>query len=668
MAGRNANSTDEEFYDFNRSVTRHRLVSQDSYSEEKEEEEIANNLNAEDTKETSQIQDDDDDGEDHDLDEARENDPQRALDRLRRRREARDRFDAKVRRGLEGVKAKAALVSVVYIFAVILAMVCGALVVDRSMEESGDLFLWAFAAGVVVALVATALLLGDTRANGGEVDSDDDESKEPLKSILGPEGMDTEHESADTCCDCLGDALVYLLQINQNALKVLVMLWAGFIVSIAIRQVQELPATAVEANGLLTAAFGFAVVALGFVLMDFIVYCFYHDEIGLVRGMRSTESPFEEITDTAEVIMEMPNMHVFADENRAYLRAATPRFYFFVNPLANKGLLFAVVCSDVAGLLLLSKVLVGVSLRREDLVVLVLLFANAVIWELLSCSASLFESYEAREAMAELSEAEFEVEEKLISTTSWLRTTFQSYADMHSLIIGLLVIPLITTLSLLSTGQIEHDDLLLVLVPFAGLFGVGVLLECWSFRLLSCCSVLLSLSAFISGHLRLCHLFPRILSTLYAAALIVIELEAPEAGSGVPPYVHIIHAVYLFVPLLLRFVLDISRSRGLTRTVKGGMEKNEVDFSGRSLTGADILSITQALGTSPSEQEHLALRFQDVYPSLSALRLLTHSLKHQKKTGGIFLDVSLNHIGVKGAKNLGRFLKSSKSSRVRGLG
>lgn len=640
---------EEEFYDFTKAVTRHRLVSQDSYSEEKEEEVEAA-----------------EEGEVAEGGEAQQGD-------TIGRRAARERYLARVRRRVEFVQERPRLLVCIYCISLVVSVVGG--VILATDISPAVVVVGVSSAAILLATLSATLLLGDTRAEFGEVREEDDDSKEPLKSFIGPEGIKSDKEiSGDSCCACLLDTFGYLLRINHNAVRLLVLL-ASFLILVFAAEAASTPAplpnsTLLSSSDSATAAVTWSILlaALAMVcsLLDMLVYCLRHEEIELVRSMRSTESAFDEITDTAEVISENPEMQVFADDSRAFLRAAEPAFFLLLYPISKHALLCAILLSDLSGALLLSRALVGVELETRDILVFVLMGMNATMWELLCGFSRLFESFSARQPMAQLSEPDFDKEEKLIMKSVGLLSRVQVLSTFQGLISGLLSIPLVVFLSLYASGQIEASSLLIVLSPFLAFGAAGILLESWS--LCRCCLPLLRLSGCTLGYVRAWQMCPRVLATIWTIFLAVAEPLIEEINTEVPFLVYVVLAAYLLIQLCIRILSDFYRGRGLAKTIIDGKDNNTVDFSGRSLVASDLLCIGRYIGTTPAENEHLAVRLQDVYPKCFALTALLHGLARHKNAGGLFLDLSLNHIGVSGAKKVGIFLQRYASNRVRGLG
>ena len=191
--------------------------------------------------------------------------------------------------------------------------------------------------------------------------------------------------------------------------------------------------------------------------------------------------------------------------------------------------------------------------------------------------ANLFESFATRVRLRENEEGtpERKKAEKALASAAALRTSLRRKANVQTVVTGLVVIPFVIATTLHVGSNVENEELVVLIVPFLLLACVSLVLASSDFGCgtsVSSDSLLLKASGCMFGYVRVVQLSPRLLAGTWGIVLGHTDIIVIRTGSGVDlDAQHLIfdlYAVYMFVPLCVRFLSDAVRCLGLRSTIR----------------------------------------------------------------------------------------------------
>ena len=351
------------------------------------------------------------------------------------------------------------------------------------------------------------------------------------------------------------------------------------------------------------------------------------------------------------------------------IRADEYVFRCFFYRVYNVAFILALILSDLADILLLSRSAVVMQFETKDLLLFVFLLANVLVSEVFTGVANLFESFATQVRLSEMEYEEREKAEKELASAAALRTSLRRKVNAQTIVTGLVVIPLVVAISLYVGSSMTAEDVCAIVISFLLLGCVNLLLASADFGFCGTSAApdswLVKASGCMLANVRVVQLSPRMLAGMWGIALghsdIIVIRTGVGAGAdrGVQRLIFDLYAIYMFVPLCIRLVSDVLRCRGLRSTTQ-----RHGDFEGRALTDTDFLCIGRYAGirrNGPSERE-VVLKY--TYPTRESLSLLCYGLSTWKAKDiedRVHVELHSNDIGARGAKILSDLLATNSS-------
>ena len=291
------------------------------------------------------------------------------------------------------------------------------------------------------------------------------------------------------------------------------------------------------------------------------------------------------------------------DEEEALERARAIRsdrchFRNLVFPTYDKAFIAALILSDLADILLLSRSAVVLQFEAKDLIIFVFLLSNVLVSEIFTGVANLFESLATPQARGQslLDYAiEHEEQKHAAAAAAALREGLRRKANAQTAITGLVVIPLVLATTLYTGSSVTINEVFVIVTPCLLLACVNLVLE--SVELIGCVSVahdslLVKATGCMFAYVRVVQLSPRLLAGVWAVVLgytdvIVIRTGiGADADADVQRLIFDLYTVYMLLPLGVRCLSDVFRCLGLLSTVR-----KTGNYFGRALTDTDFLCI-----------------------------------------------------------------------------
>ena len=631
--------------------------------------------------------------------------------------------------------------TVLYICCLLLAATFGALVFffdDNDADNRDEVWVACFGAVTLLALLAAALLLVEPEDE--DDDDDDDEYEDESLALLAatlllvePEDEDDDDdddeyedesddakEEVDKSGPCKAwlserlDALANVLKANHNANRLFVVLEVVFDLLFAEMNLRRSGVGTPEYNVSLTAMIA-AGLALGFTLVDIALYYGYEEEIKYIRTLRSTEPLWDTVRARAEYAErrvaerrnedEVRNRSIEASErereDEVRIRSDRCHFRYLIYPTYNYAFIAALILSDLADILLLSRSAVVLQFEAKDLIIFVFLLSNVLVSEIFTGVANLFESLATQERLSEITDHdERKKKEKELAAAAALRTSLRRKANAQTAITGLVVIPLVLATTLYAGSTITVEEVFVIVTPCLLLACANLVLE--SVEFIGCVSVahdsfLVKATGCMFAGVRVVQLIPRLLAGAWAVVLGYTDVIAirtrlgTDADANVQRLIFDLYTVYMLLPLGVRILSDVFRCLGLLSTIR----KNG-DFEGRALTDTDFLCIGRYAGIArlerraaranssgsgdddergEEERGNRVIRLVATFPTRMSLTLLCYGLTTWEATrrgdgprdeveqsgNPVQLNLNSNLIGLRGAKLLAEALAATST-------
>ena len=545
----------------------------------------------------------------------------------------------------------------------------------------------------------------DTASQREPFDGDEDATESDDESDF--QGASEAEKENGSCNDWFSqklDALANVLKANHNANRLFVVLEAVFDLMFAEKNLRRSVAGSPEYNISLSAIIA-AGMALGCTLVDIALFYRHEKKIKYIRALRSTEPLWEmaraEAARAEEASERDKEEEASVTEEEAEERDTAKRAYgcHFLNliyPTYNYAFIAALILSDLADILLLSRSAVVLQFEAKDVIIFVFLLSNVLVSEIFTGVANLFESFATQERLSEIDDSdERERKEKKLASAAALRTSLRRKANAQTAISGLVVIPLVLAITLYAGSSVTTEEVYVIVTPCLLLACMNLVLE--SVEFISCDSVahdslLIKATGCMFAYVRVVQLIPRLLVGVWAVALGYTDVIAVRAGLGanadadVQRLVFDLYAVYMLLPLGVRFFSDVIRCLGLRSTIR-----DQGDFEGRALTDTDFLCIGRYAGIarrtarkdgSGSDDDETGekggtpvIQLEATFPTRMSLTLLLYGLttweatpygggvKDEAKQNRYPVQVTLdsNLIGLRGVKLLLRALATTST-------
>ena len=588
--------------------------------------------------------------------------------------------------GVRQIKTLPKTLTTLYIIGMLLEIVFGTLLFADVDSTRGETWIVCFGVTTLILLVIAALLLVEPPELVAEVGNVSLESSERARF------------NARTCFSKQLGNISEILQYNHNANKFFVIVEAVFDLVLAGIGIQESDSIGQHEYLLALSALIAAAVALTFGILDVTVLRLYREELNILSEFWSTEPLWdtvraeeeatsreflqqeEEATETEEEALEMAGVDFEVDSTAYYLAAIQkinrPVFRWFVHPVFNYAFPLALVLSDLADILLLSRTIAVANFEAKDMLLFIFLLSNVLISEIFAGVASLFESLATRqpvlddddETRRQWSDSANPKTLRAQFAAASLRASLNRKANVQNLITGLFVIPLVVAITLFAASIVTSEELLVLLLPFIVLACVSGLLEGWDLCGLSE-TLMTKASGFMIAYVRVLPLAPRFLAGIWALILGHTGVITVENGfdENMKRLLFDLYAAYILTPLCIRVCCDMVRCLGLIF-----MLRKSGDFGARRLTETDYLSIGRYgssvfAGTDKGADGcQIVLSYSN--PTRMSLRLLFHGLSVWNKSGDgpkIRLKLEYCAIGPSGCRAFARSL--SKNSTVEHL-
>ena len=546
-----------------------------------------------------------------------------------------------LRAAIDRVRGSPKCLAIAYLCFLLLAAVFGALVfVDvDDVSSRADAWIASFGVATLLALVAAALLL-----------------VEPAKDT----GFIVKLSWLDTLTNALKE--------NHNANRLFVLFEAMFDIVLAATNLRQSAAGLPEYDTAVTAIVA-AAMALCFTVVDIALFYRFRGEIEFVRTQRTTEPLWETVRTQAEKARAKAGPERYEEENMA-IRADEYVFRCLFYPVYNVAFILALILSDLADILLLSRSAVVMQFETKELLLYVFLLSNVLVSEVFTGVANLFESFATR---VRLSDMEYgpertKVEEELASAAA-LRTSLRRKANVQTTVTGLVVIPLVIAVALHVGSMVTGEDVCAIVMPFLLLACANLVLASAEFGCgasTAADSWLVKASGCMLAYVRVVQMSPRLLAGTWGVVLGHTDIISVRTGIGagadrdVQSVIFDLYVVYMFVPLWIRLLSDMLRCRGLCSTIR-----KHGDFEGRALTDTDFLCIGRyALSIEKKDPPERQVRLDDTYPTRVSLSLLCYGLstwKAQQNEDRVYVSLGSNVIGTRGAKVLSTSLATNSS-------
>ena len=535
----------------------------------------------------------------------------------------------------------------------------------------------------------------DTASQREPFDGDEDATESDDESDF--QGASETEKENGTCNDWFSqklDALANVLKANHNANRLFVVLEVVFDLMFAEKNLRRSVAGSPEYNISLSAIIA-AGIALGCTLVDIALFYAYKEEIKYIRALRSTE-PLRKTVEARAGSAEKMDESDRDEEEKVAIRAYGCHFLNLIYPTYNYAFIAALILSDLADILLLSRSAVVLQFEAKDVIIFVFLLSNVLVSEIFTGVANLFESFATQERLSEIDDGdERERKEKKLASAAALRTSLRRKANAQTAISGLVVIPLVLAITLYAGSSVTMEEVFVIVTPCLLLACVNLVVE--SVEFIGCDSVahdslLIKATGCMFAYVRVVQLIPRLLAGVWAVALGYTDVIAVRAGLGanadadVQRLVFDLYAVYMLLPLGVRFFSDVIRCLGLRSTIR-----DQGDFEGRALTDTDFLCIGRYAGIarrtarkdgSGSDDDETGekggtpvIQLEATFPTRMSLTLLLYGLttweatpygggvKHEAKQNRYPVQVTLDYnlIGLRGAKLLSRALATTST-------
>ena len=484
------------------------------------------------------------------------------------------------------------------------------------------------------------------------------------------------------------DALANGLKANHNANRLFVVLEVVFDLMFAAKNLRRSAAGSPEYNISLSAIIA-AGMALGCTLVDIALFYAYKEEIKYIRALRSTEPLRKTVKARAEPAEKMDESDR-DEEEKVAIRAYRCHFLNLIYPICNYAFIAALILSDLADILLLSRSAAVLQFEAKDVIIFVFLLSNVLVSEIFTGVANLFESLATQERLSEIDDYdERQRKEKELASAAALRTSLRRKANAQTAITGLVVIPLVLALTLYAGSSVTMEEVFVILTPCLSLACVNLVLESVEFI---CCdavthdSLLIKATSCMFAYVRVVQLIPRLLAGVWAVVLGYTDVIAIRAGldvdaeADVQRLVFDLYAVYMLLPLGVRFFSDFIRCWGLQSTIR-----DKGDFEGRALTDTDFLCIGRYAGIARraareddetgDEGGTRVIQLKATFPTRISLTLLFCGLMTwdaTRRADGVedeakrnrypdLITLDSNRIGIRGAKLLSRALATTST-------
>ena len=425
-----------------------------------------------------------------------------------------------LRAAIDRVRDSPKVLAIAYLCFLLLAAVFGALIfVDvEDANARADAWIASFGVATLLALVAASLLLAEPAKDTEDQDEEEaederEDEREPAKQRETDSNDDSDDESEPKRVWL--DALANTLKENHNANRLFVILEAVFDLVLAQKNLEQSDEGLPEYD-ILLAAIVAAVMALFFTVLDIVLFYTFRNEMAFIRAQRTTEPLFETIRARAREARAKAKSER-DDEDTMAIRAERCLFRYWFQ---NRAFILALILSDLADILLLSRSAVVMQFETKDLLLFIFLLSNVLVSEVFTGVANLFESFAAQVLFSEMSYEEEEKAEKELASAAALRTSLRRKANAQTIVTGLVVIPLMIAVALYVSSIVTVEDVCVIVVPFLLLACANLVLASAEFDYCSAStrpdSWLVKACGCMLGYVRVFQLSPRLFAGIWS--------------------------------------------------------------------------------------------------------------------------------------------------------